>query len=279
MIVYFNNRFIPKEEVKISPDDRGFLFADGVYEVIRSYDGKLFRVEDHLNRLERSLRELRIKGPDTKNFKTIADKLIQDNHMGNGDAALYIQITRGAATPRKHVFPDKETPPTVYAYAYPFQSPHEEWKKGIKVILVPDIRWTRCDIKSVGLLPNAMACQQARENGAGEAVFVRDGVITEGSHTNFCAIFDKELVTYPKSNYILAGITRKVVSEICRELNIPVREFPIFEKDIEKADECMVLGTTTEVMPVVQVNDHIVGDGKPGPLTMKLQQAFRERVT
>ncbi len=110
-------------------------------------------------------------------------------------------------------------------------------------------------------------------------MFVRDGVVTEGSHTNFCAISDGELLTYPKSNYILAGITRKVVLDICGELNIPVREFPIFEKDIEKADECMVLGSTTEVMPVVQVNDHILGDGKPGPVTIKLQQAFRERVT
>jgi D-alanine transaminase len=125
-----------------------------------------------------------------------------------------------------------------------------------------------------------MACQQAKENGAGEAVFVRNGSLTEGTHTNFCAIFDGELHTYPTSNYILSGITRKVVLDICAELNIPVREFPIFEGEIEKADECMVLGTTTEVMPVVQVNDHIiVGDGKPGPVTMKLQQAFRERVT
>lgn len=275
MIVYFNNRFIDKDDVKISPDDRGFLFADGIYEVIRSYNGKLFRLEDHLTRMERSLREIRINGIDAQSFKDIAEKLIQDNHL-NEDATVYIQITRGAPSIRKHIFPDGDISPTVYACGSSFQPPDEEWEKGTRILLLPDIRWTRCDIKSVALLPNALANQQAKENGAGEAVLVRDGVITEGTHTNFCAVFDGELVTYPESNYILSGITRKVVLELCRELGILVREFPIFQSELDKADECMLVGTTTEVMPVVQVNDRMVRDGKPGPVTRKLQQAFGE---
>jgi D-alanine transaminase len=275
MIVYFNGRLIPKEDVRISPDDRGFLFADGVYDVIRSYDGRLFRAEDHFRRTDRSLRALLIDGPDLDDLRDAAEQLIQCNDLGRGDAKLYIQITRGVA-PRRHAFPDGETPPTVYASATPFHPPHEKWEHGVKIILVPDIRWARCDIKSVALLPNVLASQQARESGAEEAVFVRDGVITEGSHTNFCAVFDGQLVTHPKSNYILAGIMREVVLDLCGELNIPFREFPIFEGELREADELMVLGTTSEIMPVVQVDDWKVGDAKPGPITTKLQRAFRE---
>jgi D-alanine transaminase len=154
----------------------------------------------------------------------------------------------------------------------------ERWEHGAKVILVPDIRWARCDIKSVGLLPNTLAFQQAKEQGADEAVFVRDGVITEGAHTNFCAVFHGELITFPKTHYILAGITRNVVLDLCCELSIPVKEFPLFEHDLTKADECMIIGTTTEIMPVIQINDWKVGNGKPGPITVKLQQAFRKLV-
>jgi len=279
MIVYFNGRFIPKEEVQLSPDDRGFLFGDGVYEVVLSYNGRLFRLEDHLKRMERSLREVRINGPDIGSFGEIAEKLMQENNLGDRDATIYIQITRGATFPRKHIFPEKDTPPTIYMCAAPFEFSREKLEKGIRIILVPDIRWTRCDIKSVALLPNVLANQQAKESGAGEAVFVRDGVVTEGAHTNFCAVFDGQVVTFPKSNYILAGITRGVVLELCKNLNIPVKEFPVFEKDMKDADECMVLGTTAEVTPVVQVDDWQVGDGKPGPITLKLQRAFHELVT
>ena len=275
MIAYFNGRFMPKEEVKISPDDRGFLLGDGVYEVIRSYSGRLFKVEEHFRRMARSLRELRIHGVDTEDLKGIVEALIEYNELGDGDAKLYIQITRGVA-PRRHSFPDEGTPPTVYATASPFQPPRQKWEHGVRIILVPDIRWARCDIKSVALLPNILANQQAKERGAEEAVFVRDGAITEGSHTNFCAVFDGELATHPKSNYILAGIMRETVLDLCDELDIPVKEFPIFERDLKEADELMILGTTSEIMPVVQVDDRQVGDVTPGRIAMKLQRAYRE---
>lgn len=277
MIVYFRGRFIPKEEVNISPDDRGFVFADGIYEVIRSYSGRLFEFEAHLKRLNRSLREIHIPFAESEALRGICEALIADNDLKN-DAAVYIQISRGAA-PRKHTFPDKTTKPTVYIAASAFQAPEENWKKGIKAVLVPDIRWSRCDIKATALLSNVLANQRAYENQAQEALFVRDGAITEGSHTNFCAVFDGQLLTFPESNYILSGITRGVILNLCRELGIPFREFPVFERDLKHAEECMILGTTTEVTPVVQVDEWKVGDGTPGPVTVKLQNAFRRLVS
>lgn len=206
-------------------------------------------------------------------LKTVADQLLHRNNLENEDATLYIQITRGVA-PRKHPFPDPETSPTVYVSASVLQPSPAEWETGIAVILVPDLRWGRCDIKSVGLLPNVLASQQAKEQGASEAVFVRDGVITEGSHTSFCAVFDGALVTHPANHHILAGITRSVVLDLCVTLGISVRESPILERTLKGASELMVLGTTSEVVPVVRVDDWAVGDGKPGPITSKLKQAF-----
>jgi D-alanine transaminase len=275
MISYFNSRFLPKEEIAISPDDRGFLFGDGVYEVIRSYSGKLFKTDEHLQRLERSLREIRIAGIDVAHLGDVANELLVRNDLRTGDATIYIQVTRGVA-PRKHSFPDAATPPTVYATASPLSPSAQKAETGVKIILVPDIRWARCDIKSIALLPNVLANQQAKERGAEEAVFVRDGTITEGSHSNFCAVFDGTLVTHPKSDRILAGVTRQVVLDLCREISIPVREIPVREKELPRADELMLLGTTTGVMPIVRVDERQIGDGKPGPVTRRLLAALRE---
>jgi D-alanine transaminase len=277
MIVYFNGDFIPKEDVKISPDDRGFLLADGVYEVLRTYGGKTFRASDHARRLARSLRELQMSGPGEKDLIDVASELLQCNHLDRGDAKIYVQVTRGSA-PRRHSFPEQAIPPTVYAEASPFRSVREKWDDGIRAVLVPDIRWARCDIKSVALLPNVLASQRAKESGAEEAIFVREGTVTEGAHTNCCAVFDGELVTHPLSNHILAGVTRGVVSDLCQSLGVPFREFPIPEEELKQAEELMILGTTTEILPVVQVDDWRVGDGRPGPVTRRLQRAFRELV-
>lgn len=278
MIVYFNGHNTPKEDVKISPDDRGFVLGDGVYEVIRVYEGKLFEADAHLKRLARSLRELRILFNGVERLEGIAHQLLVENGLEQGDAAVYIQITRGAAI-RKHAFPSSDAQPTVYVSAYAFDPPKKEWEQGVKIILVPDIRWTRCDIKTVALIPNVMAAQQAAEAGAKEAVFVRDGAITEGAHTNFAAVFKGEVRTAPYSNLILPGTTRNMAISLCREMDVPVREFPIFQHELGDADEAMIWGTTTEIMPVVQINDRQVGDGSPGPVTRKLQAAFAEKVS
>lgn len=274
MIVYFNGEYVPKESVRISPDDRGFLLSDGIYEVIRAYDGRLFMAGPHLERLASGLSELRITRPEV-DFAAVGAELIRRNDLGGKDAAIYYQITRGAA-PRKHAFPEP-VPPTVYAYAYSFQPPWDLWRNGARVILVPDIRWARCDIKTISLLPNVLANQQAKESGAFEAVLVRNGVVTEGSHTNFCAVIGGQLITHPKTQAILPGVTRDVVLDLCRELGIPAREYPVLESELRRAEELMVLGTTTEVMPVTRVNDWQVGDGRPGPVTKRLQEAFRAR--
>ena len=275
MIVYLNGDFIPKEEARLSPDDRGFLFADGAYEVFHAYEGRLFKADRHLARMARSLRELRIDGPDTDRLGEIVETLIRRNNLGAGNAVVYLQITRGAA-PRKHPFPAPDTPPTVYATAFPHTLPLEKQEHGIRVILTPDIRWTRCDIKSVALLPNVLAHQRAKDSGAEEAVFVRDGTITEGALTNACAVFRGRLVTYPKSPYILSGITREVVLTLCEKLDISFEEYPVLEKELRTADELFLCNTTSEVIPVTQVDDWTVSDGKPGPVTRALQQAYRE---
>lgn len=277
MLVYFNGTIRHKDEVRISPDDRGFVFGDGVYEVILAYKGRLFRAQAHFSRLHRSLGELRIREPDLAVLRNVSEKLLHENGLDQAYATVYLQITRGAA-PRKHPFPSDETSPTVYISAQPFDPPEKEWTEGVKVILVPDIRWLRCDIKSTSLLPNVLACQQAKEQGAKDAVFVRDGAVTEGAHTSFCAVFDGTLVTCPESHYILPGITRHTVLELCRDMKIPVSLYPIQENRLADARECMLLGTTTEVMPVVRIGEHIVGNGKPGPITRRLQQALGEMI-
>jgi D-alanine transaminase len=278
MIVYFNRQFIPKTEVRINPDDRGFLFADGAYEVIRSYRGKLFKAGEHLARLNRSLGFLRINLPEKVSFREIGLRLIEQNDLQEEDANIYIQVTRGCAV-RKHAFPDEDIPATLYASISSFERPVKKQEKGVKVILVPDSRWTRCDIKSISLLPNVLASQRAREENAEEAIFIRDGVALEGSHSSFCAVFNNRLTTAPNSNYILPGITREVVLQLCRDVNIAFDESPIIANRLKDADELMLLSTSLEVTPVVQVDDWKVGSGEPGAATRKLQQAFEKLIT
>ncbi len=277
MIVYFNGQFVPKEEVRISPEDRGFMFADGIYEVIRSYDGKLFKAEQHFERMGRSLRGLRIDEPDKEDFASIAMELIRLNHLEKGDAKFYVQITRGAAE-RAHSFPEQETYPTVYATVDSLPPNKYKLENGVKIVLVPDVRWARCDIKTVSLLPNVLASQQAKESDAEEAVFIRDGVVTEGAHTNFFAVFDGRLATHPSTADILTGITRGVILELCGGLDIPYDERPVKEEELKHADEIFIASTISEVMPVVEVDDWKVMAGKAGPVTRKLQEAFREEV-
>ncbi len=277
MIVFFNQQFIPKAEVRIDPDDRGFLFDDGAYEVIRCYRGKLFKADEHLARLNRSLDFLRIDLPEDVNFRVIGNRLLEENKLKDQDANIYIQVTRGSAQ-RKHAFPDENIPPTLYASVSSFERPVEKQKQGVKVVLVPDNRWTRCDIKSISLLPNVLANQRAKEENAEEAIFVRDDVVLEGSHSSFCGVFNNCLATAPKSNYILPGITREVVLQLCGELNITVDESPISEKRLKEADELMLLSTSLEVTPIVQVDDWNVGNGEPGAITRKLQLAFEKLI-
>jgi D-alanine transaminase len=273
MIVFFNGEFKPKEDVRISPDDRGFLLADGTYEVIRIYQGRPFRLEDHMDRFANSLEQIRLDGVDLTTIEGTAGELIRRNGLENGESSLYIQITRGVG-PRRHPFPERGTPPTVYACVSVVVPPADKWRTGVKAILVPDTRWSRCDIKSISLLPNVLASQQAKEQDADEALFVRNGMVTEGTHTNVCAVFDGKVWTHPAGIAILDGITREVVKEICAELGVPFIERPVSDTRFLEADEVFLLGTTTEIMPVVRVDSTDVSSGIPGPLTRRIQDAF-----
>ncbi|WDP91604.1 MAG: D-amino-acid transaminase [Desulfobacter sp.] len=279
MIAYFNGEYLEKDEITISPDDRGFLFADGLYEVIRAYRKKLFRAKDHIDRLNAGAAHLRLGVTDFSDLEGVAETLLEKNEL-KGDATVYFQITRGVA-PRGHAFPDPSPAPTVFASAALFDPTRTVTSRedGIPVITVPDNRWARCDMKTVALTANVLANQEAVEKGAKEALFVRDGVIMEGTHSNFFAVMDGCLVTAPASNYILHGITRKVILELAAEKGLAFREGPVFRTDLDKVTEAFITGTTTEITPVVSIDGASVGTGAPGPVTRTLQDAFTDLIS
>lgn len=273
-VVCLNNRFVNENEAYLSPNDRGFIFADGVYEVTKYYKGKAFRMNDHIERLKRSLNEIGIHFDGINKLERMSAELLKKNKLADEDAGVYWQITRGVHQ-RVHHFP-KAIQPTFYAFAYPMPSATEKLQTGIKTILRDDIRWQRCDIKSVSLLPNTMLYNEAVENGAGECILVRDGFVTEATHSSLIAVKNGTLITRPLSNLILPGITRKVVLELCASNNVTVEQRLFTQEELLEMDEVFICGTGSEIMPVVQIEDHLVGDGVPGDLTRKIQQLFGE---
>jgi D-alanine transaminase len=274
-ITYFNGSFLPKAEVHLSPDDRGFLFSDGVYEVVRSYGGALFETEAHLERLADSLSAMMIAGVDVAALSTVCEGLLERNGLAHGDALVYLQVTRGAA-PRTHQFPEPPVAPTVYGCAWAFDPPHRP-EDGAAAVTVPDQRWARCDIKTVALIPNCMANQRAREAAAEEALFVRDGVVLEGTHTNFFGVFLGVARTAPLTNYILAGVTRRVVLELCEEIGVEVEERAVLAEELGEAHELFMVGTTAEVTAILTLDGRTVGNGRPGSIAIRLLAALRER--
>lgn len=279
MRVYLNGQYIDKADAKVSVDDRGFVFGDGVYELTRAVRGKLVSEEGHWARLARGMRELRIGGPEhltQGGLREISERLIEENGLGDGDAFVYVQVTRGVA-PRAHLFPENASP-TVYVSVSPFSSPVELRRGGVAAVTLPDIRWARCDLKTVNLLPNVVAKQQAKDLGGWEAVLIRDGAITEGSSTNVFGVIDGEIRTYPKCNYILPGVTRDVVIGLARELGHTVNESPIFASEIDRLEELFLTGTTTEVQPITKLDGRPVGDGRPGAIALSLLDALYQHL-
>jgi D-alanine transaminase len=272
-IAYFNGNFLPKEEINISPDDRGFLFADGIYEVVRWYEGFFYDMEGHIARLKRSLTEVRIKWLDADIFPSVAIDLIRRNNLNNRPSLVYLQVTRGVAK-RAHAFPEPAVDPTVYAFVRGFHPEKELIASGIGTILHKDPRWTRCDIKSVSLLPNVLSFQEAREAGCYECIFSRDGIITECAHSNIFFVTAGILFTHPESDYVLSGITRKNILRLARESGIPVRETAVPESSLNEISEAFVSNTSFEIAPVISINKVSVGDGKPGPVTRLLREKF-----
>jgi D-alanine transaminase len=276
--VYLSGRFVPLTEASIPLTDRGLTFGDGVYEVYRVYGGRPFRLKEHLDRLQRSARELRLALPEV-DWPALHAELLGRNGLESAEATVYIQLTRGAPASRGHAFPPAGTPPTLFVVARPFVPPPARlYAEGATVITRPDLRWGRCDIKSVNLLPNVLANQEAHEAGAWEAAFVRDGVLTEGTHTNVFAVLDATVVTHPEGPRILGGITRNTVLELARDEGLRVEERPVLLAAVARATEVFLTGTSAEVMPVTSIDGRAVGDGRPGPIARRLLAAFRRLV-
>jgi D-alanine transaminase len=279
MLVHLNGRYIDAGEAKISALDRGFIFGDGVYEVWRVVRGQLFEAERHQGRLERGLRELGIARPadgSLERLTAIGQRLLKENDLEDGDATLYVEITRGTA-PRMHQFPPAETVPTLLVMASAF-APSDTRFTGTRIITQPDVRWLRCDLKTVQLLPNVMARQAATEQGASEAIFVRDGLITEGTHTTVFAAIDGILRTHPANHLVLPGVTRDVVIELATDVGVKVRQDAIAVDELSRATELFLTGTTTDVTPVISVDGRPIGNGSPGPIARALLDRLLERM-
>ena len=271
--VYLNGKIVSTEDAKISVFDRGFLFGDGIYEVMVQLENGLFYKKAHLDRLQDNLNKIGIQ----YNVKEIDDNLevlLKASYLTDQSCLIYMQVTRGVA-PRKHSYP-KGVPATVMMYALPFSLPHIN-PKNMKAILEPDFRWHRCDIKSISLLGNIMTNEAAMNANTNEAALVRDGVVSEGSHTNIFFVKDGSVFTHPANEHILNGITRKIVLKLCSDLDIPIKEKPIAENEIEHMDEAFFTGTTTQVASIAQLGSRtFYKNDEIGKVTLKLQKAFAQ---
>jgi D-alanine transaminase len=272
--VYLNGEYVPKDQAFISVDDRGFLFGDGIYEVTSAYRGQLFRFDRHLARMNRGLNALRIDF-DPSGLEEVHTRLLKENGLADAPVAyVYLQITRGVAK-RSHRFPASPVPPTVYMFAGQYTRPaREQWEQGYKAVTVNDVRWARRDLKTIQLLPNVLGAQASGDHGVDEIVFVQDGMAIEGSHNNFFMVFGETLVTHPLSNQILPGITREVVLELAGTLGYEIQERSVTVEEMLTADEAFHSGTLSEVKPCVEVDGKAIGDGRVGPVTRALFDAF-----
>jgi D-alanine transaminase len=275
--VYLRGEYLPLEQARVPVEDRGFLFADGIYEVVRFYGGRPFQLEAHLKRLKHSAQGAQLPlGSVIADLPGIVGRLLVENNLQ--DANFYVQYTRGTAHPRTHTFP-QDPHPTLFVMPVALGAlPADAWTRGVAALTMPDLRWRRCDIKSTMLLPNVTAKQQARDQGAYEAILVRDGVVTEGSSTNIFAVMKGVLTTHPADNDILAGITREVVLTLAGELGLRVREQPFTKPQLNKAEEVFLTSTTSEILPITRVDGRAIGDSRPGPVTIRLFEAFQREV-
>lgn len=277
-IAYVNGRYVPHADAAVHVEDRGYQFGDGVYEVCEVFDGHLVDATRHLARLSRSLSELKIRPPMSDvALRQIMREVVRRNRVRDG--MIYIQVTRGVAR-RDHVFPSADVPPAVVmtARSADFAKADRQAAEGVAVITVPENRWDRVDIKTVGLLPNVLAKQQAKEAGAREAWFVTpDGMVTEGGSTNaWIVTMEGRLVTRPATRGILRGITREVVCEVAARQGVPLEERSFSVAEAKAAREAFITAATTLVMPVVRIDGDVVGNGRPGPVTQALRSHFHE---
>ncbi len=276
--VYLNGAYMPEEDAKISIFDRGFLMADGVYEVTSVIDGKLIDFDGHTTRLDRSLRELDMENPISRDDLLEAHReLVRLNAIDEG--LVYLQITRGAPNDRDFVFPDPdETPQTIVMFTQnkPGLADNPTAKKGIKIISIEDIRWGRRDIKTVQLLYPSMGKMMAKKQGADDAWMVEDGAVTEGTSNNAYIVKDRKIITRALSNDILHGITRAAVLRFAQEAQMEVIERDFTIAEAQEADEAFITSASTFVMPVVEIDSQPLGTGTPGPLVTRLREIYLE---
>ncbi len=261
-MVFLNGKFIEKDKASISVMDRGFLFGDGVYEVIPVYNGKIFRLHQHLKRLQNSLDSVKINNPyNDKKWGEILNKLTKLH--SNNPQSIYLQITRGVDVERKHSFNNLN--PTVYIQSSPLKpKTKQELISGYNAISSEDIRWNRCDIKSTSLLANIMYSQKAKENNVEEVILHQNQQITEGATSNVFMLKNKTLFTHPIDNHILSGITRDLVIESASSCNISIKEVAFSIKDMLSADELWISSSTREIMPIVKVDNNLINSGNVG---------------
>ncbi len=273
---YIDGRIVDLKELVVAMEDRGYQFGDGVYEYTKVYNGKCFSLKPHIDRLYRSLRELRIPAVFTfAEMEEIHNRLIAESGIENG--GIYLQITRGWA-PRAHQFPETVVPCLTMTIR-PSTINAAQWETGVGVVAVPDERWLRCDIKSLNLLGNILAKQKAKEASCFEAIMIRDNMVTEGSSSNFVIVKDEVLWTYPTCNLILKGVTRtRVLEEIVPANGLSVLEKAFTLDFAKKADEAFLTGTTTEIMPIVTIDGQMIADGKVGPISRKIQKGYKDAI-
>jgi D-alanine transaminase len=272
-IGFINGKFVPIDQKVLPIDERGHQFGDGVYEVVKVYQSKPFMLDEHLQRLEKSATAIQLKLNYTKQeLKDIISEGIEISELSEADAEVYLQVTRGIAQ-RFHLFPD--VPSSTTMTIRPARSISESFRNnGVPVMLMDDERWENCYIKSLNLLPNILAKHAATSSGCYEAILVKNGYVTEGSSTNVFAIKEGVLYTIPLSKKILHGITRHTVLELARKLDIPLKEESMTPEFLKAADEAFITSTTAEVLPISSVDGQEIGSGKPGPITLKLQQSY-----
>lgn len=270
--VIFNGEIIERKDAKVDIEDRGYQFGDGIYEVIRVYNGKMFALDGHLERLFRSTESIGISLDYSKEqLAGMLETLIKRNNLQLG--TVYMQVTRGVAH-RTHAFPAGKVTPMLVAYTNELARPMDKLEKGVKTILTEDIRWLRCDIKSLNLLGNVLAKQKAVESGCYEAILHRSGEVTEGSSSNIYIVKNDLVITHASNHYILKGITKDVVLSLLAEKGIPVEERTFTIQELQQADEVFLTSTTSEVIPVIKIGNQPVGDGAPGSITRQIQSLF-----
>ncbi|EKD77087.1 MAG: hypothetical protein ACD_42C00484G0002 [uncultured bacterium] len=277
-IVYLNGEYLPQEKATISIMDRGFLFGDGVYEVVPVFNGKFFGFDKHMQRMEKSLSAIEISNPHTiLEWETIFKTLLKKNNIANGNFSCYCQITRGAEITRSHTFSDT-IKPTVVAFITSFKSKSiDELEKGFAAITQDDSRHQNCHIKAINLLPNILLMQKAKRFGAIEAILIRDDEIQECTSSNIFIVKNNELFTPPLTHHILSGVTRDLILAVAKENKIICHEIRITPEMLKNADEVFVTGSVKEVCPITTIDNHPVGNGKTGPVWKKIVTLYEKQ--